>query len=37
MFEAEYLRNEWVKKDGVNANLLWYDLPNFGYPHWFCL
>ena len=32
MFEVEYLWNGWVKKDGVNANLVQYDLPNFKYP-----
>ena len=33
MFEVEYLCDEWVKKDGVNANLVQYDWPNFKYPH----
>ena len=29
VFEVEYLLNSWVKKDGVNANLVLYDSPNF--------
>ena len=33
VFEVEYLCDEWVKKDGVNANLVQYDWPNFKYPH----
>ena len=33
--EVEYLCK--VKKDGVNANLVQYDFPNFKNPHWFCL
>ena len=33
VFEVEYLCNEWVKKDGVNANLVQYDWPNFKYLH----
>ena len=28
MFEVEYLCNEWVKKDGVNANLVLRNWPN---------
>ena len=37
VFEVEYLWNGWVKKDGVNVNLVDHDSPNFKYPHWFCL
>ena len=33
VFEVEYLCDEWVKKDGVNANLVQYDWPNFKYLH----
>ena len=33
VFEVEYLRNDWVKKDGVNANIALCDWPNFRYPH----
>ena len=29
VFEVEYLCNGPVKKDGVNANLVSYDSPNF--------
>ena len=32
MFEVEYLWNGWVKKNGVNANLVYYHSPNFNYP-----
>ena len=32
MFEVEYLRNGWVKKDGINANLVQRNLHNFKYP-----
>ena len=32
MFEVEYLCDEWVKKDGVNGNLVLWDWPNFEYP-----
>ena len=32
MFEVEYLWTGWVKKDGVNANLVLCDWPNFRYP-----
>ena len=32
MFEEENLCNGWVKKDGVNANLVFCDWPNFRYP-----
>ena len=28
VFKVKYLCNGWVKKDGVNANLV-YDWPNF--------
>ena len=31
VFEVEYLWNGWVKKDGVNANPVLCDLPNFKY------
>ena len=33
VFEVEYLYNGWVKKDGVNANLVLCDWPNFRHPH----
>ena len=29
MFDVEYLWNGWVKKDGVKANVVEYDLPNY--------
>ena len=32
MFEVEYLWNGWVKKDEVNANLIYYDCSNFKIP-----
>ena len=32
VFEVEYLCNRWVKKNGVNANLIWYDWSNFDTP-----
>ena len=31
MFEVEYAWDGWVKKDGVNANLVRYDLPTIKY------
>ena len=31
MFEIEYLWKGWVKKDGVNANLVLCDMPNVKY------
>ena len=37
MFEVEYLWNGWVKKDGVNANQVLCDWPNFRNPYWCCL
>ena len=37
VFEVEYLWSGWVKKDGVNANLVLCDSPNFRYSHWFYL
>ena len=37
VLKVEYLWNGWVKKDGVNANLVLSDSPNFRYAHWFCL
>ena len=33
MFELEYLRSGGIKKDGVNADLVLHDSPNFKYPH----
>ena len=36
VFEVEYLGNECVKKERVNANVVLYDWPNFRYPLWFC-
>ena len=30
MFEVKYRWNGWVKKDGVNTNLIKYDYPNLG-------
>ena len=33
VFEVEYLWNGWVKKDGINANLVLCDWPNFKFPH----
>ena len=35
LFEVEYFRNCWVKKDEVNANLVLCDWPNFRDSHWF--
>ena len=32
MFEVGHLCNGWVKKDGVTANLVLSDWPNFKYP-----
>ena len=32
MFEVKYLWNGWVRKDGVNANLVSYYLINLKYP-----
>ena len=32
VFKVEYLWNGWVKKDGVNANPIFCDWPNFKYP-----
>ena len=32
VFKVEYLWNDWVKKDGVNANLVKYGSPKFKYP-----
>ena len=32
VFKVEYLRNGWVKKDGVRANVVLCDWPNFRYP-----
>ena len=29
VLEVEYLRNGWVKKDGVNTNLIWYISLNY--------
>ena len=37
MFEVEYPWNGWVKKNGVYANPILFDWPNFRYCHWFCL
>ena len=33
MFEEEYLWNGWIKKDGVNGNLVFCDWSNFKYHH----
>ena len=32
MFEVEYLRSVWIKKNGVNAHLVLCDWLNFGCP-----
>ena len=29
VFEVKYCWNDWVKKNGVRANLVQYDSPNF--------
>ena len=31
VFKVEHLWNDWVKKDGVNANLIKYGSPKFKY------
>ena len=33
MFKVEYLLKCWVKKDGLNANLVLCDWPNLRCPH----
>ena len=33
MFEVEYLWNGWVKKDGVNVNVVFCDWHNFKYQY----
>ena len=32
MYEVKYLCNGWVKKNGVNANLMLHNWRNFRYP-----
>ena len=33
VFEVEQLWNSGGKKDGINANIVLCDWPNFQYPH----
>ena len=33
VFVVESIWNDWVKKDGINANLVLCDWPNFRYLH----